>query len=69
MLDINNDFLHAENDEYVLMLLCGNISYLLVKADPKLYRKYVTTSKQGVTMLYAKLTNTLYGILRSAMLF
>ena len=37
--------------------------------DPKFYRKYVITSKQGVPILYVKLTKALYGMLCSAMLF
>ena len=69
ILDIQNAFLHAENNEYVLMLLCGELAELLVKVDPSLYRNYVITSKQGVPMLYVKLTKSLYGMLRSAMLF
>ena len=69
VLGIQNSFLHAENDEYDLMLLRGNTSELLVKVDPSLYRKYVITVNQGVPMLYVKLTKSLYGILRSAMLF
>ena len=69
ILDIQNGFLHSENDEYVLMLLRGKLSELLVKVDPSLYRKYIITSKQGVSMLYVKLTKDLYGMLRSAMLF
>ena len=51
------------------MLLHGKLAELLVKVDPSLYRKYVITSKQGVPMLYVKLTKALCGILRSAMLF
>ena len=58
MLDIENDFLHAENDEYVLMLLRGKLAELLVKVDTKLNRKCVIASKHGVPMLYDKLTNT-----------
>ena len=69
MLDIQNTFLNAENDEYVFMLLRGKLSEFLVKVNPSLYRKYVITLKQGVPMLYVKLTKALYGILRSAMLF
>ena len=38
MLDIKNAFLRAENDEYVLMLLCGKLEEILVKVDPKLYK-------------------------------
>ena len=69
MVDTDNAFLHAENDDYVLMLLCGKLAELLVKVYPKLCRKYVITSKQGVPMLYVKLTKDIYGMLRSAMLF
>ena len=69
MLDIDNYFLHTENDKYVLMLLHGNLEELLGKVDPKLHRKYVITLKQGVPMLYAKLTKALYGMLISMVLF
>ena len=69
MLDIENDFLHAENDKYMLMLLRGKLAEILVKVDPKLYRKYVITSNQGVTVIYVKLNKVLYGMLSSAMLF
>ena len=34
MLDTENDFQHAENDEYVLMLICGKLAELLVKVYP-----------------------------------
>ena len=51
MLDIENAFLHAENDEYVLIMIRGNLAEILVKVYPKLYRKYVIKLKQGVTML------------------
>ena len=67
MLDIENAFLNAENDEYVLILLRGRITEQLVKVDPKLYRKYVITSKQRVPMLYVKLIKDLYGKWRIAM--
>ena len=54
MLYIDNVFLHAENDKYVLMLLRGKLAELLFKVDPKLYIKYFITSKKGVPMIYAK---------------
>ena len=69
MLDTDNDFLHLENDEYVLMLLCAKLAEPLVKVDPKLCKKYVVTLNQGVPMLYVKQTKALYGIMCSAMLF
>ena len=51
------------------MLLCCRLAELMVKVDPSLYRKYITTSKKGVLMLYVKLTKALYRLLRSALLF
>ena len=51
------------------MMLCVKLVELLVKVDPKLYREYVITLKQGVPTLYVKLTKALYGILCIAMLF
>ena len=45
MLDIQNVFLHAENDDCVLMLLRENLSGLLVKFSPSLYRKYIIALK------------------------
>ena len=59
MLIIENAFMHAENDEYVLIMLRGKLAELLVKVHPKLYRKYAITSKQGVLMLYFKLNKAL----------
>ena len=69
MLDIENTFLHAENNKKVLMLLRGRMDGLMVKVDLSLYQKYVTTSKKGVPMLYVKPTKALYGLLRSVLLF
>ena len=57
--DIPGAFLHADNDETVLMLLRGKLAELLVKVDPKLYRKYVITSSKGIPMLYVKLSKAL----------
>ena len=59
MLDIKNDFLHTENDKYVLIMLRGKLAELLVKLDPKLYQKYVITSKQGMPILYVKPTKVI----------
>ena len=66
MLDIHNTSLHAENDDYILMLLRRKLVELVFKVNPSLYWKYI--SKQGVPILYVKLTKALYSMLRSAML-
>ena len=47
ILDIANTFLHAENDEKTLMLLCGKLAKMMVQVDPIMYRKYVTYSPNG----------------------
>ena len=69
ILDIANAFLHAENDEKILMLLRGILAETMVAVDPKMYRKYVTYSPNGQAMLYVRLSEALYGILRAALLF
>ena len=69
ILDVANAFIHADNDQYVLMLLWGKLAELIVKVDPSLSRKYVIMSKNGVPMLYVQLSKALYGMLRAALLF
>ena len=43
IVDVGHAFLHADNDEHVLMKLRGKIVELLVELEPTMYRKYVTT--------------------------
>ena len=69
ILDIANAFLHAENNEKILMLLCGKLSEMMVQVDPIMYRKYVTYSPNGKAMLSVRLSTSLYGMLRAALLF
>ena len=38
IMDVANAFLHANNDENVLMLLRGKLAELMVKVDPSMYR-------------------------------
>jgi hypothetical protein len=53
--DIPGAFLHVDMEEEVHMLLKGKIAELIVKLDPKLYRKYIWQNKNKKTMLYLKL--------------
>ena len=69
ILYIANAFLHATNDEKVLVLLRGKLAEIMVEVDPELYRKYVTYTSKGVPMLYVLLIKSLYGVLRAALLF
>ena len=67
-VDIPNAFMQADMDDMVHMKLEGKMAELLVKINPKLYRKYVQVEK-GKTVLYVELRKALYGTLKAALLF
>jgi hypothetical protein len=66
--DIPGAFMEADMDELVHMKLEGRMAELLVKLDPKLYRKYIQV-ENGKTVLYVELKKALYGTLKAALLF
>ena len=41
----------------------------MVQVAPNLYRKYISVDRKGTTILYLKMQKTIYGLLRSALLF
>ena len=51
------------------MVLGGALAKLMVKVDPMLYQKFITTTSKGKSLLYVKIHKALYGLLRSALLF
>ena len=51
------------------MLLRGKVAELTVCVNPTVYWPYITYSKKGVPMLYVRLSKSLYGMLRVALLF
>ncbi len=61
-INIPEAFLHANNDDYVIMKMNGSLAELMVKSDPKIYRKYVMIEK-GRQVLYLRLQKALYGML------
>jgi len=67
--DIPGAFLHADMDQDIHMLLEGTITELIVKLEPRLYRKYIWRNKNDKPMLYVKLRKALYGTLQAALLF
>jgi hypothetical protein len=67
--DLPGAFLHTVTDEKVIMVLRGELCELMVKVDPKLYRKFVSKDKRGKPVLYVQLYKSLYGLMRSALLF
>ena len=54
-IDIETVFLHAKNDEVVIVKLRGKMVELLVQLDPSMYQKYVTAGPKGEHILYVKL--------------
>ena len=69
IFDVLTSFLHAVTDEDLVMRLEGRLAKLMVKVDPSLYRKYITTSSKGKSILYVKMHKAWYGMMRSALLF
>ena len=67
VLDIPGVFLHALTKDKVVMLLRGPLAETMVLIDPERYRPYVTHDKKGVPLLYVKMNNVLYGLLKSAL--
>jgi hypothetical protein len=68
MVDIPGAFLHADNKDFVIMKMVGTLAELMVKTNPKLYQQYVILEK-GRSVLYLRLQNALYGMMKSALLF
>ncbi len=67
-INIPGAFLHATNDNYVVMCMSRTLVDLMAKTDPKLYRKYLT-DKKGKKVLYLCLQKALYRIMQSGPLF
>ena len=67
--DIPGEFLHADVDEDISMVLKGRLAELMVQVAPNLYRKYITVDRKGTAILYVKMQKALYGLLRNALLF
>jgi hypothetical protein len=68
-IDIPGAFMQAEMDELVHMKLEGTMVELLGKIDRAMYRKFVTISKKGKSVLYFELLKALYGTLKATLLF
>ncbi len=50
-IDIPEAFLHAHNDDYVMMKMVGMLAKLMVKTNPRLYRQYLVLER-GRSALY-----------------
>ncbi len=67
-IDITGAFLHADNEDYVIMKMVGTLAELMVKTNSKMYQQYVILEK-GNSVLYLRLQKTLYGMMKSVLLF
>ena len=67
-VDIPGAFMQADMEDTVHMKMEGKMAELLVRIDPKLYRKYVRM-ENGKMVLYVELKKALYGTLKAALLF
>ena len=66
---ILGEFLHANVNKDITMVLKDRQAELMVQVAPNLYRKYITVDRKGTAILYVKMQNFLCGLLRSALLF
>jgi hypothetical protein len=67
--DIPGAFLHADVKEDITVVLKGRLVELMVQVVPNLYKKYITVNRKGTAIIYVKMQQVLYGLLRSALLF
>ena len=71
-IDTHNAFVQTrlEHKEYcAVMRLQVRLIELMVKVDPKIYTKYMIIKLKGYTILYMRLLNTLYGIIKASLLY
>ena len=68
--DIPGAFLQTEytkGDTHVR--IDGTMAELLAQVDPKLYRKYIITTRKGKKVMFAETEKTMYGTLNASLLF
>ena len=67
--DIPSAFVDIDLDELVLVVLKDDMTNMMVKIAPNIYRKLITTNLKRRPILCVWLQKMLYGLLCSAMLF
>ena len=72
VIDITNAFIQTrikdDKDKFVLRLRV-NLADLLIKTAPEMYCKHITINRKGETVLYVRVLNAIYGIMKAALLF
>ena len=72
IIDVPNAFIQTrlENDkDKAVLRLRGKLAELMVKVAPEIYSKYVIINNKGETVLYLRMLNAIYGILKAALLY
>ena len=69
VMDLPETFLHADNNDEVMMTMKGKLVELMVMVAPQIYQKYIVRNKQDEPVLYMKVQKAIYGIMKSALLF
>ena len=67
MCDIPGAFMHTNMDELLHVKMEGEFAELLLKIDPT-YHKFASTECDKL-VIYAELTNAMYGTIQAALLF
>ena len=68
-IDITRAFMQADMEDVVHMKLEGKMAELLVRIDPKPYRKEHVQMQVRKQVFYVELKKALYGTLKAALLF
>jgi hypothetical protein len=66
--DIPGAFMQTDMDAVVHVRLSGPLAAMLVRVDPKKYKKYVVT-ENGKSVIYVRLLKALYGTMQASLLF
>ena len=61
--NVPSAFVNTDVDKDVIMVLKGDLVDMMVQIAPETYRKYITTDKKGMRILYVKLQKALYGLI------
>jgi hypothetical protein len=72
VIDISNAFVQTRLEDdanKAIMRLRGKLAELVVKVAPEIYTKYVIINSKGETVLYVRLLNALYDIMKAALLY
>ena len=69
IIDLPKAFLHAQNDEQVIMFMKGKLTECLVHIAPQIYQWDITTNNEGEKILCMKVQKVLNGMLKSKLLF